>query len=51
MVGVTFHDEITILRVLDDGSAHFDLPAFKCDLQQRLDQKSILIVDRDAETV
>ena len=27
--GVTFHDEVTIVRVLDDGSAHFDMTAFK----------------------
>lgn len=51
MAGVTFRDEVTILRVLDDGSAHFDWPKFKGDLEQSLDQEEILIVSRPVEVI
>ena len=36
MGGVTFHDEVTIVRVLDDGSAHFDMTAFKKSIETAL---------------
>ena len=49
--GVTLRDEITIIRVLDDGSAKFDMVDFKKTLEQRLRQEAVLIVRRDVETV
>lgn len=49
--GVTFLDEVTIVRVLDDGSAHFDLQDFKTRLEKELQQEKILIVVRAVETV
>ena len=47
MGGVTFYDTVTILRVLDDASASFDLPAFKSRITQSLEQDAVLIVSRD----
>jgi hypothetical protein len=38
--GVTFHDEVTIVRVLDDGPAHFDMTAFKKSIE------AVLIISR-----
>jgi hypothetical protein len=49
--GVTFHDEVTILRVLDDGRAQFDMPALKKTLEARLKQESVLIVKREVDLV
>jgi hypothetical protein len=49
--GVTFHDEITIIRVLDDGTAKFDMRTFKKALEQTLDQETILIVERHVGVV
>ena len=51
VAGVTFRDEITIMRVLDDGAARFDWANFKRDLEHRLDQEQILIVRREVEVV
>jgi hypothetical protein len=51
MGGVTFHDEVTILRVLDDGSAKFDMAAFKKRLETKLKQQSVLIVQREVSVV
>ena len=51
MGGVTFHDEVTIIRVLDDGSALFDMPRFKASLEQSLQQDSILIVARAVQVI
>jgi hypothetical protein len=51
MGGVTFRDEITILRVLDDGSAHFDMRAFRQSLEAALRQESVLIVERAVSVV
>lgn len=51
MAGVTFRDEITILRVLDDGHVEFDLQKFKGELKRSLDQEEILIVGREVEVV
>jgi hypothetical protein len=49
--GVTFFDEVTIVRVLDDGSADFDLRAFKRQLEAELKQETVLIVSREVRTV
>lgn len=49
--GVTFHDQITIVRVLDDGRASFDMPSFKRAIETRLQQQQILIVERDVRVV
>ena len=46
MGGVTFHDEVTIVRVLDDGTAHFDMPAFKKSIETALHQEAVLIISR-----
>ena len=49
--GVTFHDEVSIMRVLDDCSASFDVHLFKLDLEVRFKQDSILIVRREVSVV
>ncbi len=51
MGGVTFRDEVTILRVLDDGSANFDMAAFKKTLETKLKQENVLIVERKVSVV
>src|SRR3954463_8569578 len=45
--GVMFRDEVTIVRVLDQGSAEFDLRAFKKEVETALRQESVLIVERE----
>ena len=47
MAGTTFHDEVTIMRVLDDGTAEFDMPLFKRFLEHILKQDRVLIVERE----
>jgi hypothetical protein len=47
MGGVTFRDEVTIIRVLEDASTTFDLHSFRRNLETVLDQEQILIVARD----
>lgn len=49
--GVTFHDEITIIRVLDDGTANFDMRTFKKTVEHTFDQETILIVERNVGIV
>ena len=49
--GVTFRDEITIVRVLDSGTADFDMGAFKKAVELALTQESVLIVERDIRVV
>jgi hypothetical protein len=49
--GVTFRDEVTIVRVLDDGTAKFDMAAFKEELETALKQETVLIVAREVRTV
>jgi hypothetical protein len=49
--GVTFHDEVTIVRVLDDGSGEFDMRAFKKELEAVFQQQSVLIVVRRVEVL
>lgn len=51
MGGVTFRDEVTIVRVLDDGSSGFDMRAFKKSVEQALRQESVLIVERAVSVV
>lgn len=51
VAGVTFRDEITILRILDDGRGSFDMQAFRQALERRLDQESVLIVSRVVQIV
>ena len=46
MGGVTFHEEVTIVRVLDDGSADFDMTAFKKTIESLLKQETVLILSR-----
>jgi len=48
---VTFRDQVTILRILDDGTASFDLSSFKKRLEKDLHQQEILIVAREVTTV
>ena len=49
--GVTFRDEVTIVRLLDDGSAKFDWPAFKKEIETTLRQDAVLIISRDVKSV
>jgi hypothetical protein len=51
MGGVTFRDEVTIVRVLDDGEAGFDWKGFKCEVEKALDQEVVLIVEREVRVV
>lgn len=51
MGGVTFRDEVTIVRVLDDGSAKFDMRAFKKSIEAALQQEAVLIISRDVSEV
>lgn len=46
MGGVTFRDEVTIVRVLDDGTVTFDMTAFKKSIEAALDQDMVLIISR-----
>lgn len=48
---VTVKDDVTLVRVLDDGSSNFDMEAFKRRLEVLLDQHQILIVKRAVEVV
>jgi len=38
--------EMTIVRVLDDGSARFDMTAFKKSIETELQQEAVLIIRR-----
>jgi hypothetical protein len=49
--GVAFRDEISIIRVLDDGAADFDMRAYRRDLEERLEQEHVLITVREVATV
>jgi hypothetical protein len=51
MGGVTFRDEVTILRVLDDGTANFDMHQFKKTLEAALKQENVLIVEREVTVI
>lgn len=49
--GVTFREEMTIVRVLDDGTADFDMPAFQRSTEAALGQEQLLIVARKVDVV
>ena len=49
--GVTFRDEVTIVRVLDDGTAKFDMAAFQRSTEAALRQEQLLIVAREVRVV
>jgi hypothetical protein len=49
--GVTFRDEVTIIRVLDDGTTPFDMMGFKKSLEVALKQQAVLIVARDVQVL
>jgi predicted amino acid-binding ACT domain protein len=49
--GVIFRDQITIVRVLDDGRAEVDMAAFRSALEQKLKQERVLIVVREVAAV
>ena len=49
--GVTFYDDVTILRVLDHGGANFDMSEFKLRLEKQLEQETILIIAREVTVV
>lgn len=51
MGSASFRDEVTIIRVLDDGSAKFDMSHFKKELERDLEQESILIVAHEVSAV
>jgi hypothetical protein len=51
MGGVTFRDEITIVRVLDDGSTNFDMKAFQKEMESALRQEKVLIITRDVSSL
>lgn len=51
MGGVTFRDEVTIVRVLDDGTSGFDMAALKRRLEELLQQEEVLIVSREVEVL
>jgi hypothetical protein len=44
-------DDITILRILDDGSADFDMTAFRKRIEKSLEQDRLLISAREIEIV
>src|SRR5689334_3791971 len=48
---VTFRDDVTIVRVLDDGTARFDMAAFKVSIEKALAQETVLIITRDVDVV
>lgn len=51
MGGVKFTDEVTIIRVLDDGTGNFDMHGFKRSLENALEQESVLIVERQVNVI
>jgi hypothetical protein len=51
MGGVTFRDEITVIRVLDEGASVFDMGRFKQELERELVQESVLIVAREVTVI
>jgi hypothetical protein len=49
--GVIFRDEITIVRVLDDGRNEIDMATFRSALEKQLKQERVLIVAREVTAV
>jgi hypothetical protein len=51
MGGVTFRDDVTIVRVIDDASTNFDMPAFRKSIEAALKQEQVLIISREVAIV
>ena len=51
IAGATFREAVTIIRVLDDGTAAFDMTAYKQNLQTLLGESKILIIAREVYQV
>ena len=51
MGGVSYYDEISIIKVLASETCDFDLRDFKRRAEEELEQEAILIVDRDVRIV
>ena len=51
MGNAVFRDEITIVRVLDDGTSRFDWNAFKQSLGAALHQEEVLIIARGVQVI
>jgi hypothetical protein len=49
--GVTLRDDVTILRVLDDGTARFDMATFKHKIESALGQDAVLIIARAVDVL
>jgi hypothetical protein len=49
--GKESRDDITILRILDDGSTGFDMRAFRERIEKSLQQERLLISAREIELV
>ena len=49
--GVTLHDDVTILRVLDDGTASFDMASFKRSIEAAFGQQAVLVIARDVRVL
>ncbi len=49
--GVTLRDEVTILRVLDDGRSSFDMATFKRTIEAALGQDTVLVIARDVRVL
>ena len=48
---VTIRDDVTILRVLDDGRGTFDMASFKRTIEAALGQDAVLIIARDVRVL
>jgi hypothetical protein len=51
MGSVIFYDEVTIVRVIDDGSNNFDWLSFKRSIENALRQDAVLIIAREVKVV
>lgn len=49
--GDDLRDKVTILRVLDDGTARFDMKAFRRSTEKSLQQDHLLITVRNVESL
>jgi hypothetical protein len=49
--GEESRDEITIVRVLDDGTSGFDMKAFQRSVERSLKQERLLITLREVDTL
>lgn len=51
MGGVTYRDEISMVKVIASDTSDFDFQAFKRQMEIDLDQEAVLIVCREIEIV